>query len=1082
MMATPVIRVFDRALPRYALAVVAVGAAFAIRFPIQHAVGSNLPPFFTFYPAVILTAILAGFGPGLAATGLSVLCADYFLLPPYGRFGVQTASDTLLLSFFLLLGVFISALAEHYRRNLRRLADYEAESRAWVSQKKLEVALESMSEAVLICDADGNYVHFNDAYVRYCRFKNRNECAKNFSDYPKILDVHTSEGATVPVEMWAVPRALRGETGANLEFVLRRKDTQESWIGSYSFAPLRDPRGEIFGAVVVSRDITDQQLAAEKLRASERQLLVMYENMHDVVFYIAVEPGEKFRFISVNPSFLRATGLASDQVVGKLVTEVIPEPAIGEVLEHYRQALRTRKTVSWTETSVYPAGEKHAEVSVSPVLDGNDDCTNLIGVLHDITRRRVAEKRIEQLNRVYSVLSDINQTIVRTKDKQKMLDAVCRIAVEKGKFRMAWIGMVDSETRKLKPVASNGFVDGYPDLIEIDLQPEIKPEGPAAQCIRTGVHAICHDIEHDPIYEPWREAALQRGYRSSGGFPLTVVGKVVGALSLYSSEVGFFTGDELPLLDEMAMDISFALEVDRLEQKRQKSEEELRRRTALFEAQVDSSLDGVLVLDPDGRRILQNESLLEMMKIPKEISGNPDHTVQRQYVATMVRDPAQFLARIDYLNAHPDEISRDEIELLDGTILERYSSPVRDKSHKYHGRIWTYRNITERRKLEENLRQAQKMEALGQLSGGIAHDFNNLLTVILGCSEFIGEKVKDDKRLGRMAEMMAGAARRGAELTQRMLVFARRQNLLPQPVDVNRLLKEIENFLRRALTAQIELELIPSTEECVAIVDPAQLDNALLNLCVNARDAMPRGGKLTIETKCASLDDDFAARNPDVQPGHYIQIAVTDTGTGIRPEHLSRVFDPFFTTKEAGRGTGLGLSMVYGFVKQSKGHIRIYSELGRGTTVNLYLPRSEDPGLQRREDETSLSELHGTESILLVEDDPPVREFAKAQLQSLGYRVLEASNGHEALTVLHEHGDFDLLFTDVVMPAGMNGHELAREAVRFKPGLRVLYCSGFPEGTMLHQGILTEGAELLSKPYSRLELARRIRKVLSSNH
>jgi signal transduction histidine kinase/CheY-like chemotaxis protein len=469
------------------------------------------------------------------------------------------------------------------------------------------------------------------------------------------------------------------------------------------------------------------------------------------------------------------------------------------------------------------------------------------------------------------------------------------------------------------------------------------------------------------------------------------------------------------------------------------------------------------------------------MKIPKEIVEDPDDARQRAFVSTIVKNADQFSEKVDYLNSHPEEVSRDEIELLNGTILDRYSAPVRDKLNNYYGRIWTFRDITERRQLEEQFRQAQKMEAVGQLTGGIAHDFNNLLTVILGCSEFIADEVKENPRLSKMAQMILEAAQRGAELTHRMLAFARRQALQPKPIDVNRMLANMESFMRRTLSADIDLQVIQSREDCTAFVDMTQLENALLNLCVNARDAMPAGGKLIVETGSATLDSSYAEQNADVTPGQYILIAVTDTGCGISPENLERVFDPFFTTKEVGKGTGLGLSMVYGFAKQSQGHVKIYSELGHGTSVKLYLPMADQTSGPADQEATLIANLHGSEFILLVEDNAPVREFAKAQLLYLGYRVLEAANGKDALAILREHQDIDLLFTDVVMAGGLNGRELALEARKIYPALKVLFSSGYAEGAILDMGLLDEHIQLLNKPYSRLQLAKRIRGVLTAS-
>jgi signal transduction histidine kinase len=471
----------------------------------------------------------------------------------------------------------------------------------------------------------------------------------------------------------------------------------------------------------------------------------------------------------------------------------------------------------------------------------------------------------------------------------------------------------------------------------------------------------------------------------------------------------------------------------------------------------------------------------ELLKIPPQIVQDPDDAHQVQFVKTVVKNPIQFEEKVNHLNSHPEEVDRDEVELIDGTILERYSYPVRDQALKLHGRIWTFRDITERRQLEEQFRQAQKMEAIGQLTGGIAHDFNNLLTVILGCSEVIGEEAKDNPRFRKMAEMILGAAQRGAELTHRMLAFARRQALQPRPVDVNRLLVEMQSFLRRTLSADIELNVIQGGADCEALVDPTQLESAVLNLCVNARDAMPGGGRLTIETDNTVLDADYAAENPDVTPGQYIMIAVSDTGCGISSKNLSRVFDPFFTTKEVGKGTGLGLSMVYGFAKQSLGHIKIYTELGHGTSVKLYLPRTEGKSEQSSESPTTFADLRGSEVILLVEDDAPLREFAKSELVNLGYQVLEAENGKDALKIVAERADIDLLFTDIVMPGGMNGRELGLEALRLNPKLKVLYSSGYAENAILHEGLLDKDVQFLGKPYARRELATRIRGILNGS-
>jgi PAS domain S-box-containing protein len=390
-------------------------------------------------------------------------------------------------------------------------------------------------------------------------------------------------------------------------------------------------------------------------------------------------------------------------------------------------------------------------------------------------------------------------------------------------------------------------------------------------------------------------------------------------------------------------------------------------------------------------------------------------------------------------------------------------------------------DISERMALEEQLRQSQRLESVGQLTGGVAHDFNNLLTIILGNAEMLCEELAGDPRLASLAQVTVQAAQRGADLTQRLLAFGRRQALEPQPVDANRRMAGMDAILRRALGESIQIEFAPAPDLWPALVDPAQLDNTLLNLCLNARDAMPQGGRLRVETGNVELDPRYVRQVPDLKPGDYVMLAVSDTGTGIAPEHLGRVFEPFFTTKEKGKGTGLGLSMAYGFVKQSGGHVAIQSEPGRGTTVRLYLPRAAQDGEARPQGagRPATPVSGGAETILLVEDDPLVREFARSQLASLGYTVLQAQDGAQALQLLAGPQPVDLLFTDVVMP-GMSGRELAERARRQRPGLRVLYASGYPEDAIMHDGRLEAGVQLLAKPYRRDELARRIRQALDA--
>jgi signal transduction histidine kinase len=393
--------------------------------------------------------------------------------------------------------------------------------------------------------------------------------------------------------------------------------------------------------------------------------------------------------------------------------------------------------------------------------------------------------------------------------------------------------------------------------------------------------------------------------------------------------------------------------------------------------------------------------------------------------------------------------------------------------------------IAQRERVEEALRQAQKMEAIGQLTGGVAHDFNNLLQVIKGNLEMMLRRhgrAGAEPELVRMGESALRASDRAAMLTQRLLAFARRQPLAPTPIDANQLVAGMSDLLGRTLGEAVNLQTVGASGLWQTLADANQLESALLNLAVNARDAMPHGGTLTIETANAHLDEAYAQMQQpeDLRAGQYVMVAVTDTGHGMAPEVLRKVFEPFFTTKEIGQGTGLGLSQVYGFVRQSGGHVKIYSEPGQGTTVRLYLPRllasdtdSDESGTQREVPATG-----GSETVLVAEDEDDVRTFTVATLRELGYRVLPAADGHAALRLLRIHTGIDLLFTDIGLPGALNGSQLADVAKALLPDLRVLLTTGYAPNAVVNDGRVDPGMELVAKPFTQAELARKVREVL----
>jgi PAS domain S-box-containing protein len=497
--------------------------------------------------------------------------------------------------------------------------------------------------------------------------------------------------------------------------------------------------------------------------------------------------------------------------------------------------------------------------------------------------------------------------------------------------------------------------------------------------------------------------------------------------------------------------------------------QEVEERRRIFE----TSHDLILVTDPAGNFIQVSPSAITILGYaPAEMIGHsatefihPDdleNTRSEMRAARRGQSKRNFETR--YVNKDGKPVSLN----WSGT----WSEPVR--RHFFIGR-----DLTEKQTAEAQMRHVQKMDAIGQLTGGVAHDFNNILTVITGTIGILEEAVAGQPELVSIAKLIDEAAERGASLTKHLLAFARKQPLQPREIDVNALVLEAAKLLHPTLGEQVEIKPLLADDAWTALVDPSQLTTAVLNLALNARDAMPNGGKLALETNNVYLDENYANMHSEVTAGNYVMVAVSDTGAGIPAALLERVFDPFFTTKEVGKGTGLGLSMVFGFVKQSGGHIKIYSEEGHGTSVKMYLPRATGLNQTAAEELVSSNVEGGHEAILVVEDDSMVRRYVVTQIENLGYTTLEAANAAEALKII-DTARIDLLFTDVIMPGTMNGRQLVEEALKRKPSLKVLYTSGYTENAIVHHGRLDSGVLLLAKPYRKSELARMLRLALAS--
>jgi PAS domain S-box-containing protein len=524
---------------------------------------------------------------------------------------------------------------------------------------------------------------------------------------------------------------------------------------------------------------------------------------------------------------------------------------------------------------------------------------------------------------------------------------------------------------------------------------------------------------------------------------------------------------------------SLEAEVAAREEHLDAAQEEVRKSTSVMENTFHSMAEAVLVIDTRSHVLLANPAAERLLGYRSGMAVADLWTVN-----TFCEPDGETIA----MDARPstralrgEPVDRKEVIIRpnDGRKPAHAmvsARPLRDAQGNIRGASLVYHDITDVQEAEHKLQQSQKLEAIGKLTGGVAHDFNNMLTVIAGTMEVLMDELKDRPDALRSAALIDQATERCTELIQHLLAFARKQPLRPRNVELNGAILDIAKLLRPTLGEQIEIDAILAEDATIAHIDPSQLANSLVNMAINARDAMPHGGKLLLETRNVVLDEAYAQANPDVVPGRYVMLAVSDTGTGMPPSIRDRVFEPFFTTKGAGKGSGLGLSMVYGFVKQSDGHIKIYSEEGHGTTIRLYLPPA------RATSEVSAPAIApmagGQETILVVEDDTLVRNFVVGQLQSLGYKTIAAADGREALSQVESGAAFDLLFTDVIMPGGINGRQLADEVVRRRPGVRVLYTSGYTDNAIIHHGRLDEGVLLLSKPYRKNQLAHMVRVAL----
>ena len=520
-----------------------------------------------------------------------------------------------------------------------------------------------------------------------------------------------------------------------------------------------------------------------------------------------------------------------------------------------------------------------------------------------------------------------------------------------------------------------------------------------------------------------------------------------------------------------------ALEQKRLRDERWFREEELRWKTTLLEAQLESSPDGILVVDNHGKKILQNKRMEVMWKIPPAKGVDKVDVAQAVFDPASVKNPQPFVQKVAHLNTHPDEASDDVVELIDGSVWERYSAPVRDKAGKNYGRIWSFRDITERRKLEAQFRQAQKMESIGMLAGGIAHDFNNILSAILGNLYLVKMESENHPELAEHVEHLFQATQRATDLVNQILTFSRQNKQEREPLRLNRVVQEALKLLRSSVPATIRIHT-DLKETPTVLANPTAIHQVVMNLGTNAWHAMrEKPGTLKVEMVVMEVDADFAGAHPGLHPGRYVRLSVSDTGHGMDPATVERIFEPFFTTKSVGEGTGLGLAVVLGIMQNHDGTITVYSERGAGTTFHLYFPVFETETATPEPVSMPIPRGQG-EHVLFVDDEEALARVGTRMLERLGYRVTSKTNAPEAVAAVRAHPDkFDLVVTDLTMP-GLDGLKLGSQLLQIRPGLPIILTTGYSGAMTLENARELGFRDLLAKPTTARVLGEAVHRAL----
>jgi two-component system, cell cycle sensor histidine kinase and response regulator CckA len=820
--------------------------------------------------------------------------------------------------------------------------------------------------------------------------------------------------------------------------------------------------------------------AEKKLRDSEALYHSLVENLPQNVYRSDVSG----RFTFVNSQFCRFMGKPAEQIIGLTFSDLCPTAIAHQFVRNDRKVIESDSILeSVEELSSSEREGRFIKLIRSPLHDDHHQNIGLQGIFWDITKHKLAETRIRNLNQLLHSIRRINGLMVRERDPDKLLNDACRILVQTRGYELVWIGYVNAESMRVFPAVWAGRKGAdYLNNISITWDESPYGRGPIGNAIRNLAPSVINNITTDPAFAPWRDAAIECGYGSVAAFPLLRGKQALGAMAVYFDRPEAFDSEEIDLLGELAVDLSFALQSIANEEQRKQAEEKLiiQGRT-LIESEMryrdlfENANEIIYTLDLKGR-------FTSLNKIGRQTIGFDSEQIMGQNIDKFVAPEYMFdMQEILHRTISGESLPPAELVIINQgglRITIEVSNRLIMLDEKPVGVQGIARDLTERNLLQRQLLQAQKMEAVGRLAGGVAHDFNNLLTIIIGNSDLLMESVPESEQAYDDIDQIRKAGLRAADLTSKLLAFSRMQILQPRVLNLNVLIHESSKLLGRLIGEDIELIVRADPGLGCIKADATQMEQIIMNMAVNAKDAMAKGGKFTIETANVELDENFVTRHPGSHRGRFIMMSAADTGTGMDMETKSHIFEPFFTTKEEGKGTGLGLAMVYGIVKQSGGYITVESEPGCGATFMIYLPQVDEDPMTEISQECGKSD--GIETILLVEDMDEVRALAQRALRKRGYTVLEASDGLSALRIAEQYlSPIHLLITDLIMPGGINGRELADRLQIAHSGIKVLLISGYSSG--IDVNIVDPKVGILVKPFTGATLAAKAREILQSS-